>query len=69
MGCNCGGGRQAARAAAAAANGGVPVAWRLYYPQGGTVDYTNPGAASDAMAKVPGSEVKKVDTRTGQVIP
>lgn len=67
MGCNCGGGRAAARAAATVATG-VPTAWRLFHPSGGTVDYYEPKAAEKASAAVPGSEVKKVDVRTGQPI-
>lgn len=61
---SCGGGRQAARVAAAAATG-VPTAWRLKHPSGGTVDYYDPTSATDAQAKVPGSVLTKVDVRTG----
>lgn len=67
MGCNCGGGRQAARSAAMASTG-VPTAWRLKHPSGGTVDYYDPKAADAAAAAVPGAVVIKVDTRTGQQI-
>lgn len=67
MGCNCGGGRQAARSAAMAATG-VPTAWRLFHPSGGTVDYYDEKAADRELAKVPGGSVKKVDVRTGQPI-
>ena len=67
MGCNCGGGRRAA-AVAASSSTGVPTAWRLFHPSGGTVDYYDPKAAEKAAGSVPGSTVKKVDTRTGQVI-
>lgn len=64
MGCNCGGGRQAARQAAMAATG-VPTAWRLKHPSGGTVDYYDHKIADKELAKVPGGELIKVDTRTG----
>lgn len=67
MGCNCGGGRQAARTAAMASTG-VPTAWRLVHPSGGTVDYYEPKAAQKASEAVPGSKVVKVDVRTGQQI-
>lgn len=67
MGCNCGGGRQAARQAAMAATG-VPTAWRLIHPSGGTVDYYDEAAANKALAGVPGAQVVKVDTRTGQPV-
>lgn len=70
MGCNCGGGRQAAvRAAQVSGGSGVPTAWRLKHPSGGTVDYYEPKAAEKAAAAVPGSVVIKVDVRTGQQIP
>lgn len=64
MGCNCGGGRQAARSAAMAATG-VPTAWRLKHPSGGTVDYYNEAVADLELAKVPGATLTKVDVRTG----
>jgi hypothetical protein len=47
---------------------GVPTAWRLFHPSGGTVDYYDQKAADKAALAVVGSTVKKVDTRTGQVI-
>jgi hypothetical protein len=67
MGCNCGGGRQAARSAAMAATG-VPTAWRLKHPSGGTVDYYDGKVADMEAAKVPGATLTKVDVRTGQPI-
>lgn len=68
MGCNCGGGRQAAQRAATVAAGGTPVAWRLVHPSGGTVDYWDEKTAQTQQAKVPGSTVMKVDVRTGQQV-
>jgi hypothetical protein len=71
IGCNCGGGRAAAAAvneAALRSGSGVPTAWRLFHPSGGTVDYFDPGAAEKASQAVPGSYVRKVNTHTGQVI-
>lgn len=47
---------------------GVPTAWRLVHPSGGTVDYYDPVAADKALAGVPGGRVVKVDTRTGQEV-
>jgi len=47
---------------------GVPTAWRLFHPSGGTVDYFNEAAAGKAAQAVVGSYVKKVNTRTGEVI-
>lgn len=47
---------------------GVPTAWRLFHPSGGTVDYYDEKAAERELAKVPGGSVKKVDVRTGQLI-
>jgi hypothetical protein len=68
MGCSsCGGGRHGAQAVVGSA-GGVPVAWRLTHPSGGTVDFTSPVAAEDEKRRVPGSTVQKVDTRTGQPV-
>lgn len=68
MGCNCGGGgRSAARAAAMSATG-VPVAWRLKHPSGGTVDYYVDTLAYEELKKVPGGVVTKVDVRTGQPV-
>lgn len=50
------------------ASTGVPTAWRLVYPSGGTVDYYTPESADAALKNVPGGHVVKVDVRTGQPV-
>jgi hypothetical protein len=82
MGCNCGGGRAAARSAAMAATG-VPTAWRLFHLDGGTVDYYMPDKGQEAQRALQAKEnqralglgeeprvvkLTKVDTRTGDPI-
>jgi hypothetical protein len=47
---------------------GVPVAWRLKHPSGGTVDYYVDTLAYEELKKVPGGVVTKVDVRTGQPV-
>lgn len=47
---------------------GVPTAWRLFHPSGGTVDYYDQKVADAELLKVPGGTLQKVDTRTGQII-
>jgi len=54
--------------AAMRSGSGVPTAWRLFHPSGGTVDYFNEAAAGKAAQAVVGSYVQKVNTRTGEVI-
>lgn len=54
--------------AAMRSGSGVPTAWRLFHPSGGTVDYFDERAADKAAEAVGGSYVRKVNTRTGEVI-
>lgn len=66
MGCNCGG--RAGAAATTLMSGGSATVFRLYHPNGSTVDYWDQPSADKAMAAKPGSHWKRVDHRTGQPV-
>ena len=66
MGCNCGGRRGSIASTVMA--GGSATVFRLYHPNGATVDYWDETAVKRARDATPGSEYKTVDHRTGQVV-
>lgn len=68
MGCNCGSGRRGGTSAATIASGGSALVYRLFHPNGATVDYWTEGRAQAAMASVPDSYYEQVDYRTGMKV-
>lgn len=61
MGCNCGG-----RARATTSTGtGQATVFRLYHPNGATVDYWTRPRVEAAQKAVPGSFWEQVDAHTG----
>ncbi len=67
MGCNCGGRRS--EIATAISSTGTSAVFRLYHPNGATVDYWDKDRAAAAQTAVPGSYYEQVDYRTGIKIP
>lgn len=63
MGCSCGG--RAGAVASTVMSGGTAAVYRLFHPNGSTVDYWDQTSADKAKAAKPGSYWALVDHRTG----